>query len=33
MGSAFRLGDSISEMDRTLSQGKVATIMDRIEFK
>jgi hypothetical protein len=28
-GLRFRLGDSISAMDRALSQGKVAAIMDR----
>ena len=31
-GLRFRLGDSISDMDKALSQGKVAAIMDRIEL-
>ena len=29
----LRLGDSISDLDEALSQGKVAAIMDRIEIR
>ena len=32
-GLRFRLGDSISEMDRAIPQVKVAAIMDRIGFR
>jgi hypothetical protein len=31
-GLHFKQGDSLSDLDKVLSQGKVATILDRIEF-
>ena len=31
-GLRFKQGDSLSALDKVLSQGKVVAILDRIEF-
>ena len=31
-GLRFKQGDSLSSLDKVLSRGKVAEILDRIEF-
>jgi hypothetical protein len=31
-GLRFKQGDSLSDLDKVLSQGKVVAILDRIEF-